>query len=466
MRTRRVLTGVATVSFVCLILLVAACSPAEPTATPTSLSVSGGTAEPNPSPEPTQESGAAAGFSTSVAARTPIPTPTPHRIERRVDTIAERYGLSGATFLGISASNWAEFAGSVLLVVVGYFAARVLVNRILKWIAGRTKTKLDDEILAEVNDELRWFLVITIAEIGVSGWSFLGDAMRTAVDDLFFILRLVILTSMNLGLIRFAGNHYKATLETPEDRKRLDPVIISIQRFAYFLVLIVAVSIGLAHFGADANALYITLLITGLIVALAAREIIADALSGFIILADQPFREGDSVYIKDMDTWGDVLDIGTRTTRIRTVDNRELIVPNSKISQSQIVNYNYPDTRYRLETDVRIAYGTDIKLVRKTAVDAVRAVAGVLEDEPVDVLFIEFDDSARKVRVRWWIETFHDEWHALDRVNAALESAFKKAGIEVPVETFALRVDKENGADDVSRPNLTASQDDETDDQS
>ena len=60
----------------------------------------------------------------------------------------------------------------------------------------------------------------------------------------------------------------------------------------------------MAHFGANANTFYITLVITGLIVSLAARDVITDALSGFIILADQPFREGDSVYLKDMDTPG------------------------------------------------------------------------------------------------------------------------------------------------------------------
>ncbi len=295
-----------------------------------------------------------------------------------------------------------------MIIVAGYFVAHLLVNQILKWIVGRTKTKLDDEIFGEVNDELRWLVAIIIADFAVSGWSFLGDTLRTAVNDLFFILRLIILTSMGIGLIRIAANRYKDTLATREDKNRLDPVIKSVQRFAYFVVLILALSIGLAHFGANTNTLYLTLLVTALIVSLAARDIITDALSGFIILVDQPFREGDSVHIKELNTWGDVLDIGTRTTRFRTKDNRELIVPNSQVAKSQIVNYNYPDTRYRLQTDIGVAYGIDIDRIRMAATDAVRGVNDVLDDEPVDVYFIEFGDSARKVRVRWWIASFHD----------------------------------------------------------
>jgi small-conductance mechanosensitive channel len=329
------------------------------------------------------------------------------------------------------------------------------VNQILKWIVGRTKTKLDDEIFNELENELRWTVVLVIAGYAISGLSFLSDRLRTLANDAFFILLLIILTSMVLGLIRFAANQFRAALETPEDRKRLDPIIISLQRFAYFLVLILAFSIGLAHFGASTNTFYITLVITLLIVSLAARDIISDALSGFIIMADQPFREGDSIHIQEMDTWGDVLAIGTRTTRIRTVDNRELIVPNSQMSKSQIVNYSYPDNRYRMRTDFHIAYGIDIDLVRKTATDALQGVEGVLDDEQVDVLFIEFDDSARKVRVRWWIETFHAKWHMLDRVNAALESAFEKEGIEIPYEIYDLRMHIDDG-DGLSEPNTVS----------
>jgi small-conductance mechanosensitive channel len=400
-------------------------------------------------------------MSTAVAARTAIPTPTRTNIERRVDSVATRTGLSGRTFLGVPASAWLELAGALLSVVVTYFVARLLVNQILKRIVGRTETKLDDEILGEVDNELRWFVVLIIANFTFSGLSFLNDRLRTAVNDLFFVLLLIILTSMVLGLTRIAANRVKVNLTTQEDRKRLDPVIAAAQRFAYFMALILALSIGLAHFGANANTFYLTLVIIGLILSLAGRDIITDALSGFIILADQPFREGDSLHIKDLNTWGDVLEIGTRTTRIRTVDNRELIVPNSQISKSQIVNYNYPDPRYRVQTDFRVAYGIDIDRIRKTATEAVRGVKGVLDDEPVDVLFIEFGDSARKVRVRWWIATFHDEWHALDRVNAALESAFEQAHIDMPYETYDLRVHIEDGGGIVSRPKPAASQEDQ-----
>ena len=228
-------------------------------------------------------------------------------------------------------------------------------------------------------------------------------------------------------------------------------------------MILLAFSLGLAHFGANANALYITLLIVGLLAGLAARDVIADAISGFIILVDQPLRVGDSVLITEMDTWGDVLDIGTRTTRIRTVDNRELIVPNSQVAKSKIVNYNLPDTNYRMQTDIGIAYGIDFDHIEKTATAAVRSVKDVLEDEVVEVLFIEFDDSERKVRVRWWIASFHNQWAMLAKVNLALETAFEKAQIDMPYETYALRVQIDDDGRQANRPQQKTSADENGD---
>jgi small-conductance mechanosensitive channel len=98
---------------------------------------------------------------------------------------------------------------------------------------------------------------------------------------------------------RVSQNHRqsKAGLATQADQEHLDPVITAVQRFANFFLLLAALSIGLAHFGAYVNTLTITLIMTGLIIPLLAKVIITDALNGFIILTDQPFRMCDSIFL-------------------------------------------------------------------------------------------------------------------------------------------------------------------------
>jgi small-conductance mechanosensitive channel len=91
-------------------------------------------------------------------------------------------------------------------------------------------------------------------------------------------------------------------------------------------------------------------------------------------------------------------------------------------------------------TDIRIAYGSDFDQIRRVAEAAVRGVAGVLPDRPVDVLFHAYGDSARTMRVRWWIEDMHQEYYVIDRVNVALERALGEAGIDIALTRYDLNV--------------------------
>jgi small-conductance mechanosensitive channel len=188
------------------------------------------------------------------------------------------------------------------------------------------------------------------------------------------------------------------------------------------------------------TALTTSLGLAGLALSLAAQDTLADAISGVIILVDRPFRVGDRIEISGLGTWGDVTEIGVRTTRIRTRDNRMVIVPNSSIGKSQVVNYTYPDPRYRVQTEIGIGYGTDIEHARRIIVETVEKVEGILPDKPVDALYIQMGDSAMIFRVRWWIESYIDTRRMFDRVHTALQEALDKAGIDMPFPTQTLQI--------------------------
>jgi small-conductance mechanosensitive channel len=205
-------------------------------------------------------------------------------------------------------------------------------------------------------------------------------------------------------------------------------------------VLVAGISIALSHFGLDVTILWAVIVASAIVIALGTRSVVSDAIGGFLILVDRPFRVGDAVLLESLDTWGEVLEIGAITTRIRTRDNREVVVPNSKIRDGQVTNYSYPDPRYRVQIDIGVAYGSDHDQVRSVIQDAVRGVEGVLPDGPVDVLYLEFGGSTRVIRVRWWVEGIRGEKRVRDRVNVAIERALDDAGIAMPFTTYDLNL--------------------------
>ena len=100
--------------------------------------------------------------------------------------------------------------------------------------------------------------------------------------------------------------------------------------------------------------------------------------------------------------------------------------------QSPVINYSFPDPTYRYQTNVGVAYGTDIEAARQIILDAVRQIDEVLQDRPVEALYIEMGDSSIVFRVRWWMGSYTDTRTLEDQVLTQIHAAFDAAGIEIP----------------------------------
>lgn len=377
----------------------------------------------------------------AVLTRTPEPTATPGLIVEGVSKVAEKSGLAGESFLGLPVEDWISLGISLLIVLAGYLVGTWLIRRLLPRVVKRTGTKLDDHLLEAVGPGLRWLVVVLTLELATRQLSFLSPGLKTLLSDAYFVLALVMGGRITWRLIDLADAWYRQRLAEQGRLESLDAVMTLLVRLGRAIVGVVATSILLTHFGVNITAFAAAVAVGGLALALAAKDVIADAIEGFIILVDRPFRIGDRIEIQDVGTWGDVTEIGLRTTRIRTRDNRVVIVPNSVIGANQVINYSYPDPRYRIQTHVGIGYGADLEAARQIIVDTVRQVEGVLPDRPVDALYVEMGDSARIIRVRWWIESYIDTRRMLDRVHTAMEHALDEAGIEMPFPTQSISLE-------------------------
>jgi len=433
-----------------LAALLAACGGAAPeeTAEPVPTSTAIAEVEP-PEPEatsPPEDEGSAAGdtpvLGEVLETRTPEPTATPGQITRAVTQFTARtdLGLSRTSFLGLATDDWINLGISVLFVLAGYVIGTWLIRRLVPQVVRRTPTELDDRLLEVSGPQVRWLVVIFALQFATQRLIFLSAELKAILGDVYFVAVLWLCVVVVWKLIGLAHEWYRQELAQEGRAEELDPVLVLLTRLGYFSVVMIGLTILLSYFGINVTALVATLGILGLALSLAAQDTLSDAISGFIILADQPFRIGDRIEIQGEGTWGDVTEIGLRTTRIRTRDNRMVIVPNSLIGKNQVINYTFPDPRYRIQTHVGVAYGTDIETARRVLIDAVRGVEGVLPDKPVDALYNEMGDSAMIFRVRWWIGSYEDTRRVIDRVHTALQEALDVAGIVSPYPTQSLNL--------------------------
>ncbi|RMG89022.1 MAG: mechanosensitive ion channel family protein [Chloroflexi bacterium] len=314
---------------------------------------------------------------------------------------------------------------------------------LLMWVSTRlvrrTRTALDDVIIEAINFPLRTF--IFIAGLDLARRQFvMSVAWQTTLDRSFFVIYAVLgyifLYRLISGIMRWYAREVMLKTATDLDDKFLD----LFRRLTLTLLTLILIVIVLGEFGIEISALVTTLGIGSLALALAAQTTLGDMFAGFTIMIDQPFKVGDRIEIQDINTWGDVVEIGLRSTRILTRDNRMVSVPNSVIGKGLIVNYSDPNTKYRVETHVQVAYGTDIERARQVMIEAIQQQDWVMANERIEALFLQFGDSGLVFRVRCWIEHYVETRRILDKMNTVLYHALNEAGIEIPFPQRDLRV--------------------------
>lgn len=441
---------------VSLLLISCGGSTAQQTAAPTPTSGVGVTAETS-EPQATsalegdrdQEAPGSAGLMETAVTRAPEPTATPGPVTEVVTEFTTSAGLTSDAFLGLSADDWINLGISLLIVFIGYLAGTWLIRSLLSRAVSRTPTKVDDKLLTATGDDLRWLVVLLALDIATGRLAFLGTNLKSSLGDVYFIAALLLVLRLTWRLIDVADAAGREWAISEGSEEQLAPVFALLVRACRFTAVIAGASILLAHFGVDIAALTVVIGLFILAVALAARGTIADVIAGIIIFVDQPYRVGDRIEIESVGTWGDVVTIGLRSTHIVTRDNRMFVVPNSIIGTNQVINYSYPDPTYRVQTHVGIAYDADVETARLIITDTVRQVEGVMPDKPVEALFNEMGDSAMIFRVRWWLESYSDMRHSIDRVHTALKAALDAAGIQMPFPTQS--VDLEIGQEAAER---------------
>jgi MscS family membrane protein len=355
-------------------------------------------------------------------------------------------------FLGLGPDQWLDVIVALLIVLLTALVGRWLVTFILSRLIGRitrrTRTKLDEAIVDAIRGPLFWFILISAVRLALTRVDPLLIRWKPLLGDVYFVLYLSLAVVLLWLLIDVFTKWYSEAMQEKVGAKLEVQWMPFVRRLAIIVLVLIALTTALSHFDVDISGVIATLGIGSLAIALAAQASLADVINGFLIMIDQPYRVGDRIELLDLDTWGDVVDIGLRSTRVRTRDNRMVIVPNSVIGKSLVVNYSYPDTKYRIEIHVGVAYGTEVEHARETIIAAVREVEGVLESQPVEALFLEFGESAMIFRVRWWIDSYIDTRRMFDRVNTKIYKALETAGVELPppLREVHHHIDEENTA--------------------
>lgn len=189
----------------------------------------------------------------------------------------------------------------------------------------------------------------------------------------------------------------------------------------------------------------------GLAVALAFQDTLANIFAGIHITLSRQMRVGDYVEIVGEQQEGFIADIGWRTTTFRTLANNLVIVPNKKLAESIVLNYNLPVASLSVEISVGVDYDVDPAWVEQVLIDEIRKargeVEGVLDEDPA-IRFVAFGDSALLIKAHVQIDNVEQRFPARHELMKRVYRRFKEEGISIPFPIRTVYVRDERDAKD------------------
>ena len=205
----------------------------------------------------------------------------------------------------------------------------------------------------------------------------------------------------------------------------LESFLCSVVSKTSWAILIV---IALGRIGVDVAPLIASLGVTGVVLGFAFKESLGSLAAGLMLALNHPFKVGDYVIVGGVE--GAVVELNMMATVLATPDNKKITVANGAVWSGAITNFSALGKR-RVDTVVGVAYGTDLTKAVAVALEAVKAVPGVLVDPAPAVAVGSLDASAITINVRPW-SSCADYWSVYSATQQAVTEAYAKNGIEIP----------------------------------
>jgi small-conductance mechanosensitive channel len=339
---------------------------------------------------------------------------------------------------------WAKEILAAMLILSLFWMLAQLISAILnKWgkrLARSTKTDLDDRLLQRVIPHVSRLLTTLGFYLAIRSLP-LHEKLVLVISGALFVVLVVIFFNLLFHALDELLQWYLNGRQQGSKDLISRNMIPFVEKLAMLFLMGTALIIILKHFNYDILSVVTALGIGSLAIGLAAKDTLAHMISGFTLMLDQPFRIGDRIQLTGGQI-GDVADIGLRSTRIKTLDNQLLIIPNSDLCNTMLINQAFPDARAKGRINIGVAYGSDVGRVKEILVATALEIGGVLRDPAPEAFFVSFGDSALNMSLFFWVEEYSQLFAVTDGINTNILRRFNENGIEIPFPIRTVIIDK------------------------
>ena len=340
--------------------------------------------------------------------------------------------------------RWLPSLIVLLIAAAVYGLAHWILGRAQRNWVTRTETRIDDLAVRLLRQ------ILLLSSGAWAAWRLLAIwELPTAAQWVYAVWIAVLF----FPLSRFVGDLLTAIEEEVLSRTetQLDKTALPLfNKAVRFVIVALGVVLALAELGINIAPLLAGAGVMGLALSLAAKDTLSNLIAGVLLIVDRPFQVGDRIELwtapNETGSWGDVIEIGLRATKIRNPDNLVVVVPNNQIMQRDIVNYTMSGQDIRLRIPFSVAYESDIDRAKELLVDVAHAVDGVKGDPAPIVIARGFGPSEVNLQLRVWILEARARRRIADEISERALRAFEEAGVEIPYPRRELYIRSGDGS--------------------
>ncbi|MBW2109549.1 MAG: mechanosensitive ion channel family protein [Deltaproteobacteria bacterium] len=321
-----------------------------------------------------------------------------------------------------------------LLIVLGALIFWSVFNRVLKKVQKNLQkyefVRTHVEIFFLIRKAVGYTLVLVC---GI----YLMDLFRIPILENVFLAVLVMLVAMPVKDFTMLALRYLEDLVAKRTESKVDDIVFDLlNKFAGVIIYVVAGLLALDMIGVNVVPFVAGAGVAGIAVGFAAKDTLSNLIAGVLLIIDRPFEVGDRIEVwsapKNSATWGDVVDIGLRATKIKTTDNIIIIIPNNQIMTRDIINYTTISEDIRVRILIGVSYKTDLEQARRVILEVAKEPPWVAEKPPPVVVVKAFGESSVDLELRVWIKDARKRIHTISYLTDRVKAAFDKEGIEIP----------------------------------
>jgi small-conductance mechanosensitive channel len=346
--------------------------------------------------------------------------------------------MSGTTYL--FSNDMYILASTVGALTIIFVLLRALVPRIVATTSG--KVGIDKDLIRNLNHYVRLLFALVYLILVLNLLADVPSIRKYAEPVLQYpILDVQTLKLSLASLVKGVFGFYVLLVVTKILRTAIrmylffkshgHDVVSTVDILVYNTALVIITLLSLSIIGISWQILLPVAGALGIGIGFGFRDIANNFVSGFVILTSRTVKRGDWITLGN--NFGRIVDIGIRTSTIRTLDNIDIIIPNSHVNSNELINWSYTDNIVRIHVPVGVAYSSDVLLVKETLLEVARSSEHILDHPMPEARFLEFGDSSLNFELLVWIDLEKIKIPLVKSImNYAIWEAFKVKGIQIP----------------------------------